>query len=301
MIELFFYHALKKQPVFWVGLLLTCWLTAMGNTGNVQPENPRVISLAPHATEIMFKLGLGNLLVGRSDYCLYPPAANNIEQVGGYLNIDYEKVVRLSPDYILQFPNSENRRKLEELSYTVVDLPNETVDQILGSIEKIGSLFRRQEKASRLVTGIKDTLNLVSRMEGAGSSVNALLVVGRQPLSLAQLFVAGPETYLSEIWEACGGTNVMMNGPARYFAVNEEDLLKKEVNIILEFHPDWDITTDRIRKEREVWSLFSNLPAVKQNEIHFLSDRFYLIPGPRISLIAIKFHGIIQNYQNKQK
>jgi iron complex transport system substrate-binding protein len=301
LLKVFVYLALKKKPVFWFGLLLSSWLTVMGSAGNRHPENPRVVSLVPHATEIMFKLGLGNLLVGRSDYCLYPPAAGKIERVGGYLNIDYEKVVRLRPDYVLQFPNGENRRKLEELDFKVVDLPNETVDQILGSIEKIGRLFSRQEKANRLVAGIRDTLNLVSHSEEEGLPVSALLVVGRQPLSLAQLFVAGPETYLSEIWEACGGTNVMMNGPARYFAVNEEDLLKKEVNIILEFHPDWDFTTDRIRKEREVWSLFGNLVAVKQNEIHFLSDRFYLIPGPRISFIAIKFHEMIRNYQNKRK
>ncbi len=294
-------HAGKKHRVNGFILLIYTLMVVAVPAGFSRESSQRVIALAPHPTELMYKLGVGNLLVGRSDFCVYPPAALDIEPVGGYLNIDYEKIVHLNPDYILQFPNSENRRKLEELGFTVVDLPNETVDQILQSIRKAGMLFQREKEADRLIEGIRDTLGMVCPADTAIRPVKGLLVVGRQPGSLAQLYVAGKDTYLSEIWEACGGVNVMDAGPTRYFSVNKEDLLKTEINVILEFHPDWDLTLQRIQREKMAWNLFSNLEAVKEGGIYLFSDRFYVIPGPRISLISVKFHEIIQNFLKKQK
>ena len=71
-------------------------------------EKHRIISLAPHITEIIYKINAGELLIGRTDFCSFPMQAAQVESVGGYLNIDFEKVVRLKPDLILQFPNMEN-------------------------------------------------------------------------------------------------------------------------------------------------------------------------------------------------
>ncbi len=261
-------------------------------------ENSTVtlISLSPHITEMVYKLDAGRQLIGRTDFCRYPPAAENVESIGGYLNIDFEKIVRLAPHLVLQFPNLENRHKLESLGLRVEDLPNETVDEILTSIRRLGDLLDLPEKAAKLCANIQDTLKLVREWSREIlQPVPAILVIGRDRGSLANLYLAGQSTYLSEIWGICGGSNAFSEIPLRYFSINEEDLIKKPVDFILEFHPGWMIDSEQMTLELKVWKLFKSIKAVREGQIFIFTERFYVIPGPRITQIAIQFAEIIKN------
>jgi iron complex transport system substrate-binding protein len=269
--------------------------------GKSHPENnfQRIISLAPHITEIIYGIGAGDCLVGRTDFCEYPPRALEVESIGGYLNIDYEKVVRLQPDIILQFPNEENKRKLTHLGFMVHDIPNETISDIISGILKIGKLLNFEDRANQYTQNIKDTLKMVGdRAHLLVDSCSAILVVGRQQGSLSGLYLAGNDTYLSQIWKICGGKNAFSDIPLRYFSINQEDLIKTAIDIVLEFHPNWMLDGEETENEIKVWNVFRNLSAVRENEIYIFSDKFYVIPGPRISRIAIVFSQIIQNFQS---
>ena len=264
-------------------------------------ENLRVISLAPHITEIIYKLDADSCLIGRTDFCSYPSEANQVESVGGYLNIDFEKVVRLEPDLIMQFPNPENRRKLEGLGFKVLAITNETIDEILNGIKEIGEALQKIPEAQKLCDNIRDTLNMASKIARKPSiPVPAILVVGRDRGVLGNIYLAGSNTYLSELWELCGGTNVFNDINMRYFSVNEEDLLKRDIKVILEFHPGWSSGEKSMRTEKKAWSLLNHLTAVERDNIYIYTDRFYVIPGPRITQVAISFMEIIQNYNSNQ-
>ena len=102
---------LKNIIILFIILILAHFWNEPGYSQNEKPH--RIISLAPHITEIIYRMDAESLLVGRTDFCLYPEAARTVESVGGYLNIDFEKITRLQPDIVLQFPNDENRRKLD--------------------------------------------------------------------------------------------------------------------------------------------------------------------------------------------
>ena len=256
----------------------------------------RIVSLAPHITEIICKLGAKDRLVGRSTFCKFPPSVKKIESIGGYLNIDFEKIIRLKPDLILQFPNEENRQKFEQLGFKVEGLPNESIEDIIGSIQKVGRLLRLENQAKILLKNIQDTLKMVSHDVGKmDRKLTAIFVVGRQPGSLSRLYLAGKNTYLNQIWEICGGVNAFEEVPLRYFSVSKEDFFKKSIDVILEFHPGWNVDTNRIKSEQRVWYIFDHLPAVKKENILLFTEQFYLIPGPRITQVAIKFAEIIEN------
>lgn len=267
----------------------------------VMADTPdRVISLAPNITEIIFKLQAAERLVGRTEFGTFPPTAREVESVGGYLNTNYEKIVQLQPDLILQLPNAESRRKLQQLGFRVEEIPDETIHEILAGITKIGRLLHREKQAQKIRQGIEDTLRMVQEWAAAmPDSIPAILVVGRQPGSLKGLYLAGSRTYLSELWNLCGGINAFGEVSARYFSVNKEDLLKRPIQAILEFHPGWQLTPERIRKEHNVWEPFGSLEAVRKSNIYLFSDYFFVIPGPRISQIAIKFYDIAREIQRK--
>jgi iron complex transport system substrate-binding protein len=273
------------------------FLVLIGNiTSNSRAEFPqRIVSLAPHISEMVFKLGAGDRLIGRTDFCNYPTQAEQIESVGGYLNIDFEKLVSLKPDLVLQFPNAQNKQKLETLGFRVEDIPNETIDNILNSIIKIGKIIGLEHRARQVCDGINDTLKMVqNRGDRLSGKLTALLLVGRERQSLQGLYASGKSTYLGEIWELCGGTVAFREMNARYFAFSKEDLIKKKIDVILEFHRGWNLNQQDLQKEKSVWNVFSNLGAVNKGNIFIFNDDFFLVPGPRVTRIALRFSQILE-------
>jgi len=73
----------------------------LGRVVKLEKVPERIISLAPSNTEILFALGLGDKVVGVTEYCNYPEAATAKTKIGGYSTVDLEKVVALSPDLVL--------------------------------------------------------------------------------------------------------------------------------------------------------------------------------------------------------
>jgi len=260
----------------------------------------RIVSLAPHITEIIFKLGAGNRLVGRTDFCRYPPAAQKVPSLGGYLNVDFEKLVATKPDLVFQFPNAENRRKIEAFGITVEEIPNETIEEILDGISKVGRVLGLESKAEKVRQNILDTLSMVAEIsKNFFYRPSALLLVGRVQGSLNGLYAAGTNTYLGEIWKKCGGRNAFSDVSMRYFSVNKEYLLSRQIDVIVEFRSEKNWDRDTLLREKTLWQQMPWINAVKYQNIFIFTDSFFLIPGPRISQIAVEFSQIIQNVTQK--
>lgn len=261
-------------------------------------QNPpqRLISLAPNITEMIFKIGAGELLVGRTDYCIYPEAAQQIPSVGGYLNPNYEQIVSLRPDIIFMLPNLEMERKLQRLGLKTFTLPDETVEEIFLGFRALGRVLNRVEAAETAIAGIQDTLRRVQEQSaGRDSLASVLLLVGREAGSLKGLFSAGQNTYLSEILELCGGRNVFGDVGARYFDISKEDLVRRDPDAIIEFR-----MIDPARAEEEIarlkaeWEVLPTLKAVQRGKIFIFYERAFLIPGPRIGQLAMAMYGALQ-------
>lgn len=255
----------------------------------------RVVSLAPNITEIMFRIGAGDLLIGRTEFCLYPEAAQQVPAVGGYLNPDYEKLVALQPDIIFMLPNLEMERKLQNLELKTFTLPNETVEEIFFGIKTLGRLLNRSREAEAVIEGIQDTLHWVREKAAERDTLSTLLVVGREAGTLKALYAAGKDTYLSEILELCGGRNVLEDVPARYFDVSKEDLIQRDPDLIVEFRLiDADKVAEEVPSLKADWNVLSTLKAVQNDHIVILSERAFLIPGPRISQLAVAMNEVLQ-------
>lgn len=263
----------------------------------VRAQEPlqRIISLAPNITEIIFKLGGQDKLVGRTEFCFYPEVAQKIPSVGGYLNPDYEKIVNLQPDVIFIFPNLEMERKLQGFGFRVFSIPNETIEEVLSGIRTVGKVLGLEQRANDIIQGIQDTLDQVSQTDSTRKRPSALLGVGRENGSLKGLYAAGKNTYLGEIWKLCGGMNVFNDISIRYFNVSKEGLVTRNPDCILEFR-----IIPQEERERKVpllksdWKELGVLDAVKEGRIYIFTERYFLIPGPRISKIAVSFSQVLQ-------
>jgi iron complex transport system substrate-binding protein len=262
---------------------------------HAQEPPQRVISLAPNITEIIFKLGAQDRLVGRTEFCTFPDAAKEISSIGGYLNPDYEKIVDLQPDVIFLLPNTEMERKLQHLGLHIFSIPDETIEEVLFSIKAVGRVLALDERAEEIAQGIQDTLDLACRADTSNQKISAVLVVGRESGSLKGLYVAGKDTYLSEIWTLCGGKNIFDDIDIRYFSVSKEDLVSRNPDIILEFRivPASE-TAQKVPALKSDWRELNILNAVSADNVFIFTDRYFLIPGPRISKIAVSFLEILE-------
>ncbi len=233
--------------------------------------------------------------MGRTEFCTYPETAQTIPSIGGYLNPDYEKIVDMQPDLILMLPNTEMERKLQHLGLRIFSIPDETIEEVLFSIKAVGKVLGLEERAEEVVRGIQDTLDLASQADTSGQKISAALMVGRESGSLKGLYAAGKNTYLSEIWSLCGGINVFDDISIRYFSVSKEDLVNRNPGCILEFRiiPQEE-TEGKVLLLKSDWQELPVLDAVKEDRVLIFTDRYFLIPGPRISKIAISFLQIMQ-------
>lgn len=87
----------------------------LGMTLELPVPAQRIVSLAPHITEILFVVGAADKLVGTSDYSDYPPAAREIQRVGGATTLDVETILSLRPDLVIAWHSGGNRDAVEHL------------------------------------------------------------------------------------------------------------------------------------------------------------------------------------------
>src|SRR5690606_30636251 len=132
----------------------------------------RIITLTPHATELMFAVGAGQQVVGAVDYSDYPADAAKIPRVGGYSGLNIEAILALQPDLIIYWPEGNPAREIQRLKQLKMPLyasdPNSFAD-IARSLEHYGEISGNVAKGQQAATQFRQRLNaLQQRYAGAG-------------------------------------------------------------------------------------------------------------------------------------
>ncbi|MDD5095120.1 MAG: cobalamin-binding protein [Dehalococcoidia bacterium] len=168
----------------------------------------RIISLAPSNTEILFALGLGDKVIGDTDYCNYPPEAKPKTKVGGFATVDLEKVISLSPDLVLaaNIHKETIAPELERRGVNVVMLDPKTVEEVLDEILLVGSLTGAEERASQLVAEMR------SRFQAVTDKVSALSE-DEKPRFLAiawhdPIYASSTKSLQGQLIAMAGGINI---------------------------------------------------------------------------------------------
>ena len=169
----------------------------------------RIISLAPSNTEIVFAIGAGDQLVGRTDYCNFPPEVSSVESIGGFYSPNIDAVVLLEPDIVIATGLHDQigiTTQLEDLGLTVVTLAPENLDGIMDNISMVGELTGNEAEADQLVADMQSTIDYISdRTAGlsAEERPTVLHVTWHDPL-----WTAGAETFINELIDIAGGVNI---------------------------------------------------------------------------------------------
>ncbi|MEM5946963.1 ABC transporter substrate-binding protein [Spirochaetia bacterium 38H-sp] len=247
---------------------------AYGRTVSVKAYPERVVSLAPSITEIVFALGKGKSLVGRTDYCDYPSEVKGIESVGSLMQPNLEKIAALRPDVVIAASHvtKEAVTKLEELGIpvAVLDYP-QSFEGTYEAIIEVGKLLGAQQQADMIIDDIEqDILDVMSAI-GDSNRPRVYYVV-----SYGQYgdYTAGKGTFIDTLINMAGGVNVASDVEGWQYSA--EKLLEKDPDIII-VSKYWDT-----KKGFMSTAPYNQLTAVKKGNVIEIDNNLVDRQGPRI-------------------
>jgi iron complex transport system substrate-binding protein len=247
-------------------------------TINTVPQ--RIVSLAPSNTEILFALGLGDKVVGDTEYCNYPEAAKTKPKVGGFSTVDIEKVVSLRPDLVLatKIHSKTVIPALENLGITVVALAPHSLNEVLNSIALAGKITGQDKEAAELVndmnTRIKGITDKTQKLP-PDQRPRVFYVTWHDPL-----WTAGPGTISHDVINLAGGQNIAsdINGDK---TIDLETVINRNPEVIIVsvgMGTGEDLPWQYIKSE----SRLKNTQALLNGRVYKIDGDLIDRPGPRI-------------------
>ena len=253
----------------------------------------RVISMAPSITETLFAMGMGDRVAGVTRFCKFPKETANIAKVGGYMDTDYEAILTLKPDLVVLLnSHTEAEKKLKGMGIDTLKVGSTTINDIVLAFMKIGSRCGEIEVAQKESDFIKNNIAKMLTKTASLKKKTVLIAVGRQSESggVKDVFVAGKGGFYDRLIDIAGGTNIIKSDAAAFPKLQLEGIITLNPDIIIEIAVGKTGKEEQLKKE---WNTLSMLKAVKNHNVHIITEDHAAIPGPRLLKTAEDFLNII--------
>lgn len=267
---------------------LRLWLHSHRDTALPAPvvnqSYERIIALSPSSAEVVYQLGLDDRLVGVSRFCKFPADAANKPIVGGYLDLDFETVLKLQPDCVILLNEQQAlAKRLNDLNIKTISVDHASTEGILSSIHAIGAPFGKISEAEKINSQLQKRIDtVIARGKKSDTKPRVLVCISRDTTSSQpdRIIAAGNAGVHQEYITMAGGTNAYQ-GSIAYPAISREKLLQLNPDIIIELISE-DVWKDLGRtKLLQQWAVYSELQAAQNQRIIFLHENKHVIPGPR--------------------
>jgi len=244
-----------------------------GNIVKIDKEPQKVISLSPNITEIIYALGKGDKLVGRTAFCDYPEEAKRTAVVGDFIEWNFETILSLEPDVVFasSLNTEENEKKLMELGVKTVFLTQvESFESTYETIELVGKVLNASDRADDIINEMKETVSEVQKAAEGKEKPTVYYVVGYGEYGD---YTATGETFISSMIEMAGGDNIAADITGWVYSL--EKLIEKDPDIIV--CPEY-------AKEAFLQSNgYKELTAVKEGRIYAIDENLIIRQGPRLA------------------
>jgi iron complex transport system substrate-binding protein len=225
-------------------------------------------------TEILFAMGLGDRIVGITNFCDYPEEAKKKQKIGGMSNPSLEAVVSLKPDIVVMTTDGnpkEFEERLHSLKIRTYVFKARRLLELPGGIRDLGTPLGVKNKADELAKEIEVKINKLA--VGKNSKLRKILfIVWPEPL-----IVAGPGTAIDDAITVLGYENIASKAKASYPKYSIEEIIRQSPDVIF-------IGRGHVNMKEVSKGLLKRLaivPAVKNGSVFYVSDSLYRL-GPRV-------------------
>ena len=265
-----------------------------GNKETIEEEPMKIVSLAPHNTEILFALGLGDKVIGVTSYCDYPEEATTKEIIGGFKEFNLEKIVELEPDLVLAYgPGDEEENKvLRQAGIKVLGFMPETIEEVIADMKTIGKITGSLDEAEK-ITGdmIAKRDEILDKVKGQ-DKVRVFYEIWHDPLQ-----AAGTGSFMDELLSMIGVDNIAVDEDELEFQAypifDLEQLIERDPQVYLTSADLPEKTIDSIKQRPG----YDEITAIKNDRVYLFEGNEANIvsrPGPRIvealELVAKTIH-----------
>ena len=235
----------------------------------------RIITLAPHATEMLYAAGAGDRLIGTVEYSDYPPAAKKVPRVGSYDRFDLETISALKPDLVIAWETGNPAapvEKMRALGLTVYASQPNRMEDVAGQLERLGQLAGTESTANAAAAQFRQRLEALRRGNSGKAKIRVFYQIWTTPL----MTVGGPQIISSAI-QLCGGENVFGHLTQMAPTVSVEAVLAADPEAIVatgmgDARPDW----------LNDWNKWPRMTAVKRGNLFHIHPDLMQRHTPRI-------------------
>ncbi|MFP4892228.1 cobalamin-binding protein [Paraburkholderia sp. EG304] len=251
-----------------------------GATVTLAAPAQRVISLAPHVTELLYAAGGGPKMVGAVSYSDYPPEAKQLPRVGDNKALDLERIVALKPDLIVVWRHGNAQRQLERLRELHVPLffsEPRRLDDIAVSLTKLGRLLGASASADAAAAAYRGDIARLRARYANRPVVSVFYQVWDRPL-----MTLNGEHMISDVITLCGGRNVFADLQPLVPTVSTEAVLAANPQAIVTAAPG-ATQPDTTLPQLDTWRAWPRLAAVANNNLFAIDGDLINRPAPRIA------------------
>lgn len=270
-----------KIALMWMGCLLmqtASAVTVKDDAGHLitltQPAQ-RVVSLAPHATELLFAAGGAERVVGVVAHSDFPAEAKRIPVVGDSRQIDIERLLALRPDLLVVWLHGSSARQLEQLQQLGIPLfysEPHTLDEIPDSVARLGQLLGTEAVAAKRASELRQTLSMLAARYKGRPTVRMFYQVWSKPL-----YTLNGRHIVSDAIRLCGGENIFDRLATTAPIVNIEAVLQE--------NPEAIVTGSNLQQTETglaLWNNYPTLQAVKNKNLFAVDADLLNRAGPRL-------------------
>jgi len=282
--------------LFFSSLPLRAEILLQDETGRtVRLERParRIVSLAPHVTELLFAAGAGRQVVGVVAYSDYPAEALSLPQVGGYRNMDLEAILALRPDLVVGWSTGNSAShvdKLEAMGVPVYITEPRRLENIADTLEALGMLAGSEPHAAQAAADFRSRLASLSQRFRTRPPVRMLYQIWDQPLR-----TINGQHLISDVIRLCGGENDFSELSQIAPIIGIEGVLAADPEVIVasgmgEERPDW----------LNQWKNWPDLQATRKNNLFFIPPQLLQRHTPRILDGAEQLCGFLETARSRR-
>jgi len=203
----------------------------MGNNIVLSQSAQRIVSLAPHITELLFAVGAGDKIVGVVEYSDFPAQATSIQQVGNHTAIDLERISILNPDLIVawQSGNPESAlNRLRQMGYVVFRSEPKTLKDIPVTMSRLAELAGTDKQAQLAIDAYQAQFQQLKARYTGRLPVTVFYEIWNQPM-----MTVNGQHIINEVIEFCGGQNIFANMNSLAPTVAVEPVLAANPQVII--------------------------------------------------------------------
>ncbi len=241
-------------------------------------HNPvRIIPLAPSLTEILYYLGLGERVAGVTTYSYYPPEALKKPQVGGYHDLNIEKIITLNPDLVIGTKDGNNPGivdLLEQAKIPTYIVNPRNIVEVIETVRIVGRLCDVEDKADQLADGLTQRLERIREAIKGKEKPLVFLQINLHPI-----MSVNKNTFHHDIISIAGGINMTADSTISYPRISIEELFKRKPQVLIISSMD---RSGEFEKARQEWLKLKSIPAAKEGRVYLIDSDLIDRPSPRI-------------------